>query len=463
MVSDDVTRRGAGALRRLLSAAGRLVLGLGRLTSATVRWMDRALRGLDDEVRAGTMAFLRAARLDREAFTVRRALARSPAWLREAVQTVGGWLETAGRRLGRAFAFLPGDRTWRQAALGTAMLLVAVSFGAPRVPPEAKPLLPGAWRPIVVGYFENGWGGMYGDSNPTFQRNAHRINIVMPFWHSIHPDGSIEDRGVRPDVIDFAHRSGIPVVPLFNNAKVGQTAGFVADPAAREEAVAEVMSLVRKWGYDGVHIDFELLPPEWRDQLTSFIAELRAALGPNRHLSIAVFPKVDVDYSLHGAYDYAALSGFCDFLVLMAYDRHYAGGPAGPVSPFDWVESNITYALTGLGVPPGKFVVAVGAYGYDWVNGGGTGTVATDVPSRYAADMARRHGAKVQWDDASQNPYFIYYAGRVYHEVWYQDERVMAQRIALARKYKLRGIAIWRLGYETPETWPVIRGELGAK
>ncbi len=427
------------------------------LLIGAVSGADLALRGLDRRVvalrdKALGSAGLKASEIDAEA-----VMAGAPAWLRRPVEAVGSLAAWLGGWFGRVFTFLPRDPEWRRAASGLALLLVVVVITNATTPPEARPL-PGGWRPLVIGYFENGWSDTYPDSLPTLQRYAENIDIVMPFWYSVHPDGSIENRGSRPDVVAFAHANGVLVVPLMNNAKTGTSAGFLVSPAARQEAAAEIKALVEKNAYDGIHIDFEILPPGWKDQLTSFIAELRASLGPSKHLSIAVFPRVDVSFEVSGIYDYAALSGFCDFIVIMGYDHHYAGGPPGPVSAYDWVEKNIVYALE-QGVPADKTVVAVGGYGYDWPTGG----MATDIPSRWIADFARSRGAVLQWDGTSQNPYFTYYQGRNRHEVWYQDERVMAQRIEQARHYKLRGLALWRLGYETPQTWSVLKGELGAK
>jgi len=78
-----------------------------------------------------------------------------------------------------------------------------------------------------------------------------------------------------------------------NNAKTGTSAGFLVDPAARQEAAAEI----------------------------------RAAIGPDKHFSMAVFPQVGVPAEISGAYDYAALSAFCNYIVIMGYDNHYAGEP----------------------------------------------------------------------------------------------------------------------------------------
>ena len=34
-----------------------------------------------------------------------------------------------------------------------------------------------------------------------------------------------------------------------------------------------------------------------------------------------------------------------------------------------------------------------------------------------------------------------------YHEVWFEDAVSMAQKVALARGYRVQGIAIWRMGF----------------
>lgn len=448
--------------RRLLAVLERLSGAALALFRATVDLADRLIRAVDAWSERTARVIWRTAGIRPERLSVAHLLSQSPDGVRSRVEAVGGWLAATGRWLDRRLQFLPRDRQWRMAAGGMVLLLGIVTFASLFAPPEAKPL-PGSRRPILFGYFENGWSARLPDSFPAFQRHFELVDMVAPFWHSIHPTGEIEDRGVRREVIDFAHARGIPVVPLFNNAKVGNSAGFLVSAAAREEAVREILELVVTNGYDGVHIDFELLPPEWREEYTSFIAELRATLGPGRHLSVAVFPKIDVDPGIHGIYDYAALAGLTDFIVIMGYDRHWATAPAGPISPYDWIEDNLRHALFEAGVPPEKIVLAVGGYGYDWPAGGGPGNRASVIAARFAPELASRHRADIEWDDVSNNPRFTYWSRGVRHDVWYQDHRVMAMRIEQARKYRLHGLALWRIGYETEATWTVLARELGTR
>ncbi len=48
----------------------------------------------------------------------------------------------------------------------------------------------------------------------------------------------------------------------------------------------------------------------------------------------------------------------------MAYDQHYAGGDPGPNAGQDWYEGELAKRFAKL--DPGRTILALGAYGYDW-------------------------------------------------------------------------------------------------
>jgi spore germination protein YaaH len=61
--------------------------------------------------------------------------------------------------------------------------------------------------------------------------------------------------------------------------------------------------------------------------------------------------------------------------------------------------------------------------------------------------------------EAGQN-YIEYTDGGKLIKVWIEDETSMKARIELVKKYDLAGVASWRRGYETPNTWDVIKETL---
>ena len=375
------------------------------------------------------------------------------------------WWETLSRLI---------KKDWRvQVAAGLGVVLLLGVFLVPaltryRMGPLAKP---GSSRNVaVLGYYENGGPTPeWPSSHPSMLAHHNLMDSLSPFWYTVMADGSLKERSPKPDVLEFAHKNGLKVYPLVNNDRSGgDNAAALRSEATRSKAVASIVDMVRNSSYDGVHVDFQLLPTNSRDQFTAFVTELRSKLPRNKQLSVAVFPKVDIDPSISGAYDYAALAKKVEFMVMMAYDRHYEGGTPGAVSPNNWVEANIKEFLR-TGVPANKLVLAVGTYGYDWpeaatgagVAGGsspaGTGKV---LPTKLALDLVKAQRANMA-GDTTGNPYFRYQDQGQSRVVYFQDAHMLAARLGLVRRYKLKGIAIWRLGYEEPAFWSTLEKELG--
>ncbi|ADU51160.1 glycoside hydrolase family 18 [Thermaerobacter marianensis DSM 12885] len=376
-------------------------------------------------------------------------------------QRLGGWSGVWNK--------LRTDRRWQVGAVaaGLFLLILATLPGGPGPqgqPPLRKPA--GLSRPEVLGFFENGWSPVFGDSFPSVKKRPDLIDSISPFWYSIRSDGSLWPQQIRQEVIDFAREHDIRLIPLFNLLQSGgNEAGFLVDPAARSRAVQAIVREVQARGYDGVNIDFELLPPEAEPMMSAFIRELDRVLPQDKRLDIAAFPKVDVDPSVHGGHNWRVFARHADQVILMAYDRHYLGSQPGPVSPAGWVEANLKEMLNA-GIAGSQILLGVGAYGYDWPAGAGPGNEAnsTPVPLWQVKRILDRYGIRPRWDRESQNPHFTYPGeGGQQREVWYLDERVLQQRIDMVRKYSLGGIAIWRLGYEDDAFWNVIEKAYGPR
>jgi spore germination protein YaaH len=273
------------------------------------------------------------------------------------------------------------------------------------------------------------------------------MSAVGPFWYRATADGSLESTESQL-VYDTAKGSGLKIYPLVTN-KTGSTDAVLGDPGTRSKVINNIVAVIRDKNYDGVNIDFELLPPKHRDNLTAFMAELYPKMQAiNKTVIISVFPQVDVAQDVSGAYNYPELAKNCDFLQIMLYDRHWATSPPGAVAPIDWYEKNIKYAIDNAGGAH-KIIAGVSAYGYDWPKGGGEAETVTYVD---AIVRAEKNGAKIMYDESSQAPHFTYNN----HEVWFEDTKSTSAKLDVVAKYDPAGIAIWRLGQEQPEIWPII-------
>ena len=321
--------------------------------------------------------------------------------------------------------------------------------------PAAPLLMPAPSRPRLIGFYENGYSKVFRSSFGSVQANYRYMNTVLAFWYSVDGSGSLHAHAPSPTVTQWVKAHHLRMGVLINNipGTSGTNAGMLTNPSARRRAVAAITKLVRTQGYQEVNIDFELLKPSTAAGLLTFMQALRHALPASVVLSESVFPKIGVPTSINGAYNYAALAKVVNYLVLMLYDEHYNGSAAGPVSPYPWVVANMNWFLHTARIAPSKLVMAAGVYGYDWPKGS---TRARELPLNAVLAEAAAHHATIHMDKASQNPYFTYTAGGSTHVVWFQNQQTLLQRLRLASKLGLHGVAIWALGQETPAVWQTV-------
>lgn len=307
--------------------------------------------------------------------------------------------------------------------------------------------------------------------------DAHRraIHELSPVWYSIAPagDGSIIAYAGARDaaLIAQAHAQSTLVIPLIHNAydDIGvdptPVSIMIHDPLRRAAHIAALMNEAEAYDYDGIDIDYESLGgPEDREAFSQFIEELAAALHTRGLLlSVTVHPKTAEPGTWEGAQaqDWARIGAAADRVRIMAYAYHWRTSDPGPIAPLWWVEEVTRFAVSVI--PPNKVYLGIHFYGHDWSNASSESVTWESAQDRLAA-----YGATRQWQTSEgwlrpvAEPWFTYTdeSGRQ-HRVWYADGESVAVRIALAQKYSLGGIAVWRLGGEDPAIWQAITEMLG--
>lgn len=306
----------------------------------------------------------------------------------------------------------------------------------------------------VLGYYAESYTG---DTRAlkSFAQNTKVITTIAPFLFRVNKNGEINGQH-KPELIQTAQKTGVKILAVVTNIDAStfskQTvSSLLRSKTARHKAISEILNLLKENGYSGVNIDFEGVPAADRPYLTAFFRELAATLHANNLLVTAALPAKTAteEWSAwSGAYDYQAIAPYLDLAVLMTYDQHYAGGPAGPVAAQPWVESVLTYALRYFS--PQKLVMGIAAYGYVWDDRSGRALNYNGIQT-----LINKHRVVPKWHEEYRVPYFTFTEAGVKHEVWYENRRSTAAKLELVNKYNLRGVAIWRLGYEDPGIWEI--------
>jgi spore germination protein YaaH len=276
---------------------------------------------------------------------------------------------------------------------------------------------------------------------------ADQIDVLSPAWFHLDANGNIYGHD-SAQVSQFAKQHGIKLMPIVANGEFDPDVAeaILIDGHNQTRALDGLGWLVNHFGYDGLNIDFENIYQDDRDLFSGFMANVYARVHREngKSVTIALASKTEDRFDgFAGPFDYA------DLALIMAYDKHYAGGEAGPVAPIDWVEDVIRYATQSI--PSSKLLLGLPFYGYDWnVSSGGW---ATAMSYRATVHEVFAHGAGIKMDQSSQTPVYTYDGGDGIHQIWFENSTSLDYKLALAAKHGLAGWGAWRGGLEDQNFW----------
>jgi spore germination protein YaaH len=329
---------------------------------------------------------------------------------------------------------------------------------------------------------------------PTVEGNLDLIRDISPFWYGLTGESSIKDKYAlgkyttpKEQVIARLKANGILLLPTItddNNKLV--LANLLANPNSRSNIVQTIKSLVLKYNYDGIDLDFETfytqdgrsswaaLKPNW----IAFIKELSTALhDQGKLLSVTTPPDFAPETKRAGnwIYSWAEIGPLIDRLRIMAYD--FSTTSPGPIGPLPWTEDGVKYAITQM--PASKVFLGIPGYGRDWITKV-EGVCPKDFTSsvvvgakaavvmREAPNLAASNNALPTYNTTNAESTFTYKKTYVdptnsasfctaSRTVWYPDERSYAARTNLVGKYRLGGIAVWTFGMENTAAITAVR------
>jgi spore germination protein len=290
----------------------------------------------------------------------------------------------------------------------------------------------------------------------SLRANIDSLTMISPFYFVLKADGTIGGSD-QPEVTQLAKSRGVKVLPMIQNDQYTASKeafhNLLANPEKVRQIIDAIEAQVLTYGYDGYNIDFENILPQDRPLLTQFMESLYKRLKPRGKLvTMAVAGKVkDTTGSWGGAYDYAGLSPYLDYAVIMAYDYSYPGGKDGPVAPLNWVSSVAAFAGSQFG--PGKVLLGVPFYGHDWsLNGGKSRSHSYET----ILDLVRQNNGSMGYDDVTQQAFADFTQENDRRRVWFETPRSIGAKLDVIRKNNLGGWAAWRLGQEGRDFWPIL-------
>ncbi len=297
---------------------------------------------------------------------------------------------------------------------------------------------PYRWNKIEGGkvQFKEIWGYVLAARLEEWDKKAPLTDIGL-FSVDIDCYGKLEKAPPRYIIKDFDGR-----VHLVATCSSKSLSHFVLDPkyGVRVQLIKDLIKATE--GFDGLQIDYELVPKEDSENFADFLRILKKKLG-EKTLTVCVPARVK---SFEGdVYDYKRLSEICDKVMIMAYDEHWSTSGPGSVASVHWCKRIQDYALNIL--PPEKYIIGAPFYGRSWAEK----PVAQAWYFNGANRIMNENGVnRINRKDGI--PYFEYEA-KVKVTLWYDDATSLVQRARMYRTAGFTNIAFWRMGQEDAEFW----------
>ena len=297
---------------------------------------------------------------------------------------------------------------------------------------------------------------------PDLLKNTKNMNVIAPTWFKI-KNNSGDIMSLASDKYSlFCHGKNLQLWATVNNFDLALDEKKVdridektlfSNTKTRRKMIDKILREVNVNNLDGINLDIEQVADEAGEDYSQFVRELSIELN-----KIGCILSIDtyVPYKFNDQYDLKEYNDFCDYVIIMAYDEHYAGSKvAGSVSSLNYVKDAINLSL--VNVNKEKLIIALPLYTRIWTTAI-DGTVTSIAGA--SGDMeqsALAKGIKFTFDDVTCQNYGrkVTQDGNIV-ECWLEDDTSLAYKMFEIKKADLAGTAAWKLTQERDNTFNVI-------
>ncbi len=302
-------------------------------------------------------------------------------------------------------------------------------------------------------------------------QNTKGINVISPTWFYLNDnDGNIANLA-SADYVKYCHDKGIEVWGLVSNLENQEvsTTEVLTHTSKRENLENQIIAAAIQYDLDGINVDFEALEAAVGEGFIQFIRELSLKCDGNG-IVLSVDNYVSSEYTKF--YDREEQAVFADYLIVMAYDEHYAGSKeSGSVASIGFVTKGADDILAE-NVPSEQVILGMPFYTRVWAekpkeSDGDDAESASDdyVPYELSSEAsgmlsAQRlmevNGAEKTWLEDVGQYYTEYVNNNITYKIWFEDVRSIEEKLKVMDSHEFAGAAFWKLGLEDSTVWDTV-------
>ena len=305
--------------------------------------------------------------------------------------------------------------------------------------------------------FHNVWGSQGNVTLTSYMAQTKTVNIVAPTWYWVSDNDGNMEKAATQEYVSQAHSMGCQVwavVDNINSASLQQLDNhtFLTTLDSRTNLIQQLIQEAQTYGFEGINVDFELIPEENGEDYIEFIRELSIACrNAGIILSVDSYP----NFSFNSHYHLDEQGIFADYIVIMGYDEHYAGSQeAGSVASISYVTQGIQMALND-GIAKDRLINAIPFYSRIWETEGGQ-VSSKALGMQDIQDFIQAHGMTQSWNAETGQNYAETTEDGKKIQIWVEDAQSIQQKLDVMQSFGIKGVAEWRLQFETADVWDTI-------
>ncbi|MGV3466892.1 MAG: glycosyl hydrolase family 18 protein [Heyndrickxia sp.] len=328
--------------------------------------------------------------------------------------------------------------------------------------PKEVVTLPTISKPIQMS-----WEAVYTKTpDPSQLPTMAGVNVVSPTWFKLKNENGDITNLLSSKYIKWAKQQHMQVWALFSNSSNPDlTKAALNTFEKRQKIIQTLLKAANKEHLEGINIDIENVRLEDGPLVTQFVREITAYFHANHK-----YVSMDITFIAKGNwsefYEREKLGKIVDYVIIMAYDEHWATSPvAGSVASLPWVENGLQPILKL--VPNDKIILGVPFYTRLWKEewkDGQKKTSSIALTINQANEWMKKHKVKIQMDAESGQHYIEYLNAKTNttYKMWLEDAYSLSKRADIAGHYRLAGIASWARAFGNDTAWVSLNTTLSA-
>ena len=303
---------------------------------------------------------------------------------------------------------------------------------------------------ITLAWFQvSGVAGNSGIDNNI--ATASGVNVLAPTWYSVTDSSGNMSCYASAGLVNKMHQRGTDVWALVSDFDTNvDFAALYSSKKARTNMVNTLINDAEKYGFDGINLDCENIKSAYAKDYLQFVRELSIACE-RKGLVLSTDNYKPEAYNR--CYNLKEQSRFVDYVIVMAYDEHYAGTDAGSVASLPFVKEAVEDTVQLVGKE--HVIAGIPFYTRIWTTTDGN-TTSRAVGMQAAVDQLNSDGQVALWNDDCGQYVASYTVGNTTRQIWFEEEKSIEAKMQVIQENNVAGVAGWKLGLEKSSVWPVI-------